>query len=725
MRNSVKNISQFLLIGVLMPTALAFGAGKTDGKKELTEAFVPGRDSYRASFELNVPRRYATRYLSETRSLELRVSPARASEFDVSRYYDTRYIHRVVMEEKSGDVVLSFQLKNAPIAWLVTNQSNPWRLIVDIWRTEPVEVRSVEQEWKWQEDAAGTVRDSGLSEPAVSGKQQITSARSTQSQTLSGDQSRTSRVGPIEMDFSATSTETSTTASSPNATQGHQLRLENIVALSSENLAMIERQVGADEGSIREFDSLEKLATALYRSGRTRQAIPLFRRLAVLNGRRLQDSPRLLWMAGESAYLDGQAELANDYFQTLVSRFDSHEIGALGQLRLLDLKREKLGDPEAQNLSERYGEIATNANAPWAARIGAALRLLEPTAVLRPEAAAVHQAALQNCVNGTFVTPQIRQNCAYIQTRYAVHQMDVVSADKALQRFRSIYANDPRGSVLEADLTNRAKFIVDEYARKKDFESLAALEKSARPGLMDFTLREPVLLMARVDAWLSVGEARKALNLLQVFAASTTDETKRNEAHALSAQLYHKLQQPEKAESALKKIYASDVRKNTGLTDRASAALRESARVPYSSKTAQAILIDELKFGRYVERDIGMLVTLADAARGREDADKLFDILITTSPRNEEDSRRIEGSLFSYADDLRNNGRLAKAGDVYMTVANLAQTSKKAEASYKAGLVYARAGMVEKAKSAWQISAADMSDKKFSSLASERLERIR
>ena len=60
-----------------------------------------------------------------------------------------------------------------------------------------------------------------------------------------------------------------------------------------------------------------------------------------------------------------------------------------------------------------------------------------------------------------------------------------------------------------------------------------------------------------------------------------------------------------------------------------------------------------------------------------------------------------------------------------MAVANLAQSSRKAESAYKAGIMYARAGLVEKAKSAWQLSAADISDKKFSSLANERLERIR
>lgn len=704
-----------MLVGCLVPTANAFGAGNSDGKIRSSEPFAAGKDSYRASFDLEVPRRYATRYLKDSRSLEIRVSPARAAEFDVSRYYDSRYIHRVVVEEKNGDVILSFQLKNAPLAWVVAHQDGPWRLMVDVWKTEPVEPRSIDQEWKWQDDASGRVRDTASASASLSAPATAPAVR------------------PVEIDLPAelpasqsvvSSIDTATSQAVRGGRQDRRERLEAVVPAPAAVVASLERQAGADAGSVREFDSVEKLATTLYRSGQSAQALVLLRRLANLNSRRFQDSPKLLWIAGESAFIEGKADLSNDYLMTLAGRFPSHELQALGQLRLADLKTEKLGSSSPE-ISEKLTQIASGEKSPWAARIGAAIRLLEPVMVSRPEAARAHQAALQTCLNGQFVSDSLKQTCAYIQTKYAVSQLDAVSADSVLQKFRSRYTADARGPVLEAELTNRVKFIVDEIVRKKDFPALAEFERSARAGLLDFTLREPDLLMARVEGWLSVGDTRKALSLLQVFTNVSTDEGKKNEAFALTAQLNHKLQAREKADAVLKKIFASDVRKNTGLSERATAALKESARVPYSSKTAQYILIDEMKFGRYVEREVSMLVTLANAARGREDADKVFDVLMTTSPRNDDEAKRIEASLMGYADDLRNNGRLAKSGDVYMTVSNLAQTTKKAEAAYKAGLVYARAGMVEKAKSAWQISAADITDKKFSSLASERLERIR
>lgn len=725
MLNCARRYSQILLLGLIVPAAACFGAEISDGKNQSSEQFVAGKDSYRATFELGTPRRFATRYLGESRSLELRVSPARASEFDVSRYYDSRFIHRVVVEEKNSDVVLSFQLKNAPVAWIVTHQDNPWRLLVDIWRTEPVEARSLEQEWKWQDDAFGRVKKS--------------SSSTTDSLVIGGAaEQKPSRA--VEIDLPPTIESSSHRDEKPQAkkdvTSSSGLepvgdanliyaRVEAVTTIKPDSLAAMERQAGADVGGLQEFDSVERLATALYSSGRTQQAIPLFRRLALLNARRFQDSPRLLWMAGESAFIDRKSDLSSDYLQTLVGRFPSHEQAKLAQLRLADLRRIRSSDSAPQSLSEQYADIATDERAPWAARIAASLRLVEPVISSRPESARAHQAVLQACLNGAYVTELIRQNCAYVQTKYAVSQLDVVSADNAVNRFASQYAKDPRATVLAAELSDRIKVTLEELMRKKDFPAIAEFERAIRPAALDFTLRDADLLMARVDGWLSVGDARRALTLLQVFVGVTSDESKRNEAFALAAQLHHKLQSKERAEAALKKVFESDVRKNTGLTDRSTAALRESARPPYSSTTARLILIDELKFGRYVEREVGMLTLLAETARGRGDADKIFEILLATTPRNDDEARRIEKALMGYADDLRSNGRLAKSGDTYLAVANLAQSTKKAEASYKAGIVYARAGLVEKAKTAWQISAADTTDKKFSSLASERLERIR
>ena len=56
-------LSQFVLLCGVLPAAVSFGSVKADGKSDRSNHFVPGADSYRASFDLGMPRRFATRFL--------------------------------------------------------------------------------------------------------------------------------------------------------------------------------------------------------------------------------------------------------------------------------------------------------------------------------------------------------------------------------------------------------------------------------------------------------------------------------------------------------------------------------------------------------------------------------------------------------------------------------------------------------------------------------------
>ena len=112
---------------------------------------IVGDDSYRLVFELNQPRRYATRFIKETRTLQIRIIPARSSEFNATSFYDTRYVKRVLIHEDKSEVIVDIQLKNVPIGWVVATQNKPWRIIVDFWRTEPEE-KNLEADWNWQPD---------------------------------------------------------------------------------------------------------------------------------------------------------------------------------------------------------------------------------------------------------------------------------------------------------------------------------------------------------------------------------------------------------------------------------------------------------------------------------------------------------------------------------------------------------------------------------------------
>ena len=93
-------------------------------------------DSYRLSLDFSSPRRYATRFDKETRTLQLRIIPARSEDVQKSAFYDPRFIQRVIVKEKDSEVILNIQLKNFPMSWVVATKEEPWRIILDFWRTE-------------------------------------------------------------------------------------------------------------------------------------------------------------------------------------------------------------------------------------------------------------------------------------------------------------------------------------------------------------------------------------------------------------------------------------------------------------------------------------------------------------------------------------------------------------------------------------------------------------
>jgi hypothetical protein len=131
-----------------------------------------------------------------------------------------------------------------------------------------------------------------------------------------------------------------------------------------------------------------------------------------------------------------------------------------------------------------------------------------------------------------------------------------------------------------------------------------------------------------------------------------------------------------------------------------------------------------MKLGRYVERDLPTLAEWAQRLRGTPDVEPLYAKILAYPAKSLDETQTVESSIMQYAEDLRDSGRFANSGDMFLAVANLAQGAHRAEAAYKAGVVYARVGLFEKAKTAWLLAANDTNDKRFSSLASERLDRL-
>lgn len=690
-----------------------------------------GEDSYRMVLELNQPRRFATRFNKETRTLQVKVIPATATEFNASSFYDTRYVKRVVIHEDKSEVVLDIQLKNFPIGWVVATQSKPWRIIIDFWRTE-IENKNLEADWNWQPDFI-----TGLSEqqnkqeaglPALNlqelDKQEITFPKklSLNKNNSVIKENFIEKKGYELPDFS---TQTEKKYGLPEIYG----RLERAVILPQNRAAQLKMEMGSAFGGKDEFKIGKKLAEEFYKSGNELQALIIFRRLFALSENSLKSDPKLLWYAGESAFLTKNYTLANDYLRSLLINYPGNLFSYFAKLRIIDIdellnSREKgFGKVGNQNL-KIYSEMALSDKNPQIIKIAATLRVLNGVIDENPSMAKTYQQNLDICVRDSSVPFDLMKNCAYNKTRVFIENADINESDLEVQKFRKLAPSDKRGIDLEKIVFQRVKDLLKKTAYQKQWDDWILFEKKARPALLEFTFSDPEALFTRAEAFESVGENKKSVQLYKAFWQASNDQKKKNEAAALASRLLYKNNNSSEAEELLKKIEQDTKRKLEGLTDRAIESLRELSLAPYRNKTALRLLLDEMTLGRYVERDLPTLSEWVQRLRGTTDAESLYGKILAYPAKSQDEFQIVESSIMHYAEDLRTAGRFASSGDMFLAVANLAQGTHRAEAAYKAGVVYARAGLFEKAKTAWLLAANDTNDKRFSALASERLDRL-
>lgn len=674
--------------------------------REAHAALAGAAESCRLTFPLGTPRRYATRFDAGKRLLEVRVLPARSQEFDASSFYDTRCIHRLVVHEFPGEVVLGLQLRNTSLGWLVTHQEEPWRLVVDLWPTEGS--KALAQEWSWQGGTAPNL----VAETVAEAVAEATPEAAPPVVALDLPQLQPTPVQEIA-------------ATNPILPEGFGRILTPRAGAKPEELA-----ARAEGGGAEEFDRKLDHAYALHEANRHGEAVELMRRLASLWETRFQAIPKALWAAGESAFLAGKRELARDYLRSLRRHHADSEFAWLARVRLLDadvLDAWKGENPPRLSPEQEtdYAEIAASEKAPWSARASATVKILQGVVDENPQAARLYQQNVDNCANNAQVAVELRRVCSYIGTRFSIENMDAVSADAAVKKFEQSFPGDAKAARLREKVTGMAQEFLEQCRRDVNWQAWVAFEESARAELLAPLDSNSAGTLFRAEAYATSGKPAKAVKLYSAYLPKAKDAKARFEAQAVAATLAYKMGDKRKAAEFVRLIANDNERNQGNLTERAIASLRDIALAPHRNRDALNILMDEIEAGRYVERKLEALVEYSRLLKGRPMAERLFEKILSFPVRTSGEVRLVENVLLQYAQELSDTARLAKSGDIFMAVANITNGTRRAESAYKAGIVYARAGLLEKARASWQQAASDLSDVRYSTLANERLERIR
>lgn len=218
---------------------------------------------------------------------------------------------------------------------------------------------------------------------------------------------------------------------------------------------------------------------------------------------------------------------------------------------------------------------------------------------------------------------------------------------------------------------------------------------------------------------------KNAAKLYSLTWDSTSNRILKDNAAAHAALVSVKSKNLSVGEKYLRSLEKSPARKQDGFSADTAETLRTLAQPPYRNKTALKLLVHEISNARFVERDLSALLNYAKILRGSKESDTVYEKILAHPSKTPDETKSIETILFQYSEDLSRTGKNQKSAEILAAVANIQSGTRRAEAAYKAGIAFARAGQLEKAKTSWQIAASDISDKRFSTLANERLDRIR
>ncbi len=708
----------FTIFGTLAMSAHLLGKGQgadASMKQSHSSQAQPETETARLTFLLGSPRRYAARFLPKDRKLQIRVLPARANEFDASAYYDGRFVHRAVVKETNGEVVLSLQLKNKDVDWLVTHQESPWRIIVDLWANKESAVASQRSNWHWNgyhssipgegtpKSTFSTLDPDSLENSEELGFEDFESLG--ESIRYEDELSQLSTEPFTTEDGAPTNTSAKSQGSSP---------YERFLVVNS-NLPALGEEAAP-----------QALGRNQFSRGLHTEALNTFRKQATLHRREFVSNSENLWLAGESALLAGRKALAKDYFLTLQKTSPKSSHGSLGQLRMLDINAEE-GTVPAEKLTQGYEALTQSPTSSPEARSMAALRLVSLGSA-REQEKKTNASLLphfEECVKLKSLRQKFVNECDYQIFVHNHKTDDLVVAQRSIAAFEDKWPEDNRMARHKEALRTKVRAFLDDVSKNGRFAAWIAFERASDPAWIQFSNGQSKYLKTRAEAWEKAGNTARALDLYERAAEREADPKNQMKLLAKAANIAMKTDGENRALRSLRQVESNPVRRTEGLGVEATALVREVALAPHNQELATKMLLDEIFLGFHAENDLRTLVSLTERLKGSREADVLYEKILALPTRSRSEAELKEDTLLDFAEMLRNQGRLVKSADMFLSVANLDSGKSRAEAAYKAGVVYFRAGLLEKATQSWNIAANDLANSKYSALAKERLNRIR
>ena len=330
---------------------------------------------------------------------------------------------------------------------------------------------------------------------------------------------------------------------------------------------------------------------------------------------------------------------------------------------------------------------------------------------------------MKNCIQSKEIPNNLKNYCFFNKIAYGMQRAPILELDSEIQKLSKYAPGFLKTKELQSLLSDRVQNFLVKSSETKDWFNWIDFEKKARPQLLVFSENKAKFLFMRAEAWRFVGDDQNAIKLYENYIRVSHDIKMKQESGIKAAFLLYKDGKGSKAKEILEKVFKDDDgQEKSSLDSETVGLLVKLSLPPYKSLQALNVVIGAMKQGTYSEESLNNLVAWVHELKSVRDKSYIYSLISSHVPKSDSEVSIIQDNLMDYANALRRKNNFEKSGDIFSLVGHLSGGTRQAEAYYKSGVVYLRAGLFEKAKKAWRLSSNDVADKKFSSLASDRLQ---
>ena len=466
------------------------------------------------------------------------------------------------------------------------------------------------------------------------------------------------------------------------------------------------------------------LGRVLFESGDYERAYSVYRNCLLFEKKALFSNVKALFYAAETAFLQGDFLWAEKLYGHIVRFHGSGEYLRLSKMRVHDIRVSVKNQENKMSVSDRdvYSALFFENPSFSLPSVLCLLRVLHCDPHFFVKQSKSYRVILEKCVAGKIVPFALERKCAYHLLRSLIDVGDFISAQEFLgKNFMEggVYHDLKDLESLEGFLKDSASMCVRNSFRHSKSSVLEIHDNldSKYKDVEDFAY-------ARSVVWhlLNKGRADEAHKIALDAWHRIEEEKKQDEFSSENAFLFYKSGYVKrgKAWSSLlhkfhKKCVSDEIYKNVS-----------DFVLSFQDRNMLNCLLED--FRNQCPRPLSLSVFRAVEYQAHQmglDAMPVYAKIYELVLKEKLNVKDLESSLYRYARKLQKIGNNTLSGDVFSTLSKIEMSPRRTKYLFLSGTLYARAGLIEKAKKSFQSAVLEIQDRRYADFGQTKTCRFR